>query len=155
MKHLIALSLFLSLAVGAKAQLSEKDMVGFLTNNDKRAWSYNGYKVTMGASCQGNGQEFIFYKDHRIVWKRCTDGKPQVQTLHWDIHSVSKDNPDEWVIEFREAVALFDERNGTLKNVRLDFILPEMKKRDKTMFWRALAECKSCGQTMATLTSLE
>ncbi len=143
------------MVTNARAQFSAEEIKGFLTNNNRRSWSFQGYKITMGAGCQGNSEEFIFSKDHTVTWKKCVGGQQAVKTLQWNVHIVNADNPDEWVLELGENIQLVDEAMGSLKTARIDFDLPVMKKKNKLMTWRVVADCKTCGERQATLTSLD
>ena len=85
MKKILLLFL-LCYSAGAHAQHSKTEMERFLTNGELRTWIYKNYKVTLGTSCSGDGQSFDFYKKGSLViWKRCLDGVPRVDSLKWQI----------------------------------------------------------------------
>ena|ERR1700744_2286411 len=141
MKKILLLFL-LCYSAGAHAQHSKTEMERFLTNGELRTWIYKNYKVTLGTSCSGDGQSFDFYKKGSLViWKRCLDGVPRVDSLKWQIIPVSN-SPGEFYIKLSKEITMFD--GLAFNKMLLNLPNPAIMARNKEMLWNKAPDCKTC-----------
>jgi len=133
MKYLL-LFICLMAAPGARAQHSREEMVRFLTNGEFRTWLYKDYKVTLGASCSGDGQSFDFYKDGRLIWKRCKNGTPLTDTVRWSVVAVPG-GPGEFYVKFNHPIEV--KPGSQFSSMLLNLPSPEVRTRGKEMEWNS------------------
>lgn len=82
MKKILALSVLFLAILRVHAQQTQADMIHFLTNDNQRSWSFNDYRITLGASCSGQGQLFTFFKNGTVQWKKCVNDSLQFKVLN-------------------------------------------------------------------------
>jgi hypothetical protein len=147
----ISLLLLVCCCASAYAQHSKTEMERFLTNGEFRTWIYKNYKVTLGTTCSGDGQSFDFYKKNNLViWKRCLNGVPKLDSLKWSIAAVLN-SPGEFYLKLNKEVTLHD--GMTFNKVLLNFPNPALQISKKAMLWNNPPDCKTCPDAIVNFES--
>jgi len=152
MKKILALSVLFLAILRVHAQQTQADMIHFLTNDNQRSWSFNDYRITLGASCSGQGQLFTFFKNGTVQWKKCVNDSLQFKVLNWKIEAVNKDNPNDFVLELNEGINV--SQNGSLQELRIYFVSPDVHKKNIKMLWYVVPRFKGNEEATIDLLSM-